>query len=223
MIDLIRVSVSERGSIALEANIWIAVAIAILVLFAAVLVRWLRDLMFRQNYEIDKIELGVGSGKVTIKPNHDVLQIAYRLWVELKTRKLGLLFEEENDVITEVYSSWYEFFKVTRELIKSVPVASIRRDKDTQLLVNLSIDVLNKAIRPHLTKWQARYRHWTDVELSKQGVRDIPPQELQKRYPNYQELVRELKSTNLKLVAYARILSEILQLGAASGQRKPAN
>jgi hypothetical protein len=175
--------------------------------------RWARDIAFRQQFEINEIELGVGSGKVKIKPNHDDLQIAYRLWVELKTRKLGLPFDEDHDVIADVYNSWYEFFKITRELIKAVPVAKIRSQRSTQVLVGISIDVLNKAIRPHLTRWQARYRHWIEVELRKQGG-DVPPQDFQKRYPEYGKLVSDLKATNARLVAYANLLAEIVQLGS---------
>jgi len=213
MVDLFRLSLSEGGSLTITANLWTAFAIALALVLTGFLFRWVRDLCFRQRFEIDEIEIGVGSNKVKIRPNHEDLQIAYRLWVELKTRKLGLLFEEDHDVIADVYSSWYDFFRITRELIKSVPVAKVRGAESTQLLVGLAIDVLNKSIRPHLTKWQARYRHWLEVELRREGSHDIPPQELQKRFPEYKALVAELKRTNAQLIAYARILSEVLELG----------
>src|SRR5258708_19966902 len=222
MIDLLRLSLDESGAITVVANAWVALALAAAIFLAAILFRWFRDFIFRQDFEINEIEIGVGCGKMKIRRNHDDLQIAYRLWVELKTRKLGLLFEEDYDVISEVYGSWYEFFRITRDLIKSVPVAKIRTHESTQALVGISIDVLNKCIRPHLTKWQARYRHWLEVELRREGGQDIPPQELQKRFPEYHQLVSELKYTNSQLVAYARILAEILQLGStATREAKP--
>jgi len=222
MNDLFRLSIGDNGSVAVVANIWFALAIAGVLAASVFLFRWVRDTLFRQDFEIDEIEIGTGSGKVKIKPNHEDLQIAYRLWVELRTRKLGLPFEEDHDVITEVYSSWYEFFRITRELIKAVPISKVRRQESTQLLVKISIDVLNKAIRPHLTKWQARYRHWIEMELRRQGGNDVPPQELQKRFPEYKQLVSELKNTNAQLVAYAKILAEILQLDPkANARTKP--
>ena len=213
MVDLFRLSVADSGSLTVTANLWIAIGVAVAVGLAAFLSRWVRDLFFRERFEIDELEIGVGSSKVKIKPNHEDLQIAYRLWVELKTRKLGLLFEEDHDVIVDVYNSWYDFFRITRELIKSVPVAKIRGQESTQMLVGISIDVLNKSIRPHLTKWQARYRHWLEVELRKEANNEVPPQELQKRFPEYLALVAELKHTNAQLVAYSKILADMLELG----------
>src|SRR5438105_7652093 len=170
MVDLFRLSVSDSGSLTVTANLWIALGVAVAIGLAAFLFRWVRDLFFRQRFEIDEVEIGVGSNKVRIKPNHEDLQTAYRLWVELKTRKLGLLFEEDHDVIVDVYNSWYDFFRITRELIKSLPVAKIRGQESTQMLVGISIDVLNKSIRPHLTKWQDRYSNWLVVVLIK-GVK----------------------------------------------------
>jgi len=35
--------------------------------------------------------------------------------------KEGLLFDEQDDAIFEVYDSWYELFKQMRELIKEIP------------------------------------------------------------------------------------------------------
>ena len=211
--DLFRLSIDQAGGITASADLWFVGVIATIAVVVLIAFPWISEHLFRRNFEIDEVEIGVGSHRVKIKPNHDDLQIAYRLWVELKTRKLGLLFEEDYDVIADVYSSWYDFFRITRELIKSVPIAKIRGEKSTQVLVGLSIDVLNRAIRPHLTKWNARYRHWLEVELRKQGGVDIPPQELQKRFPEYKTLVGELKQTNSQLVAYSRMLATILELG----------
>jgi hypothetical protein len=213
MTDLLRVSMTESGSLTVTANLWIALGIGAAVVIGPLAFKWVRNVLFREEFEIDEVEIGIGSNKVKIKPNHEDLQMAYRLWVELKTRKLGLPFDEENDVIADVYDSWYDFFRITRELIKSVPIAKIRNEESTQLLVGISIDVLNKSVRPHLTRWQARYRQWLETELKRGGGDDIPPQDLQKRFPAYKVLVVELQNTNSQLVAYSKILAEILELG----------
>ena len=84
---------------------------------------------FRRNvksYEINEAAIGIGSNRVTIKPNYQDMQIAYELWVELSTRKIGLPIDLDNDVIEEIYDSWYEFFKLTRELVKCIPISKIR-------------------------------------------------------------------------------------------------
>lgn len=211
--DIFRLSISNNGAAELQFNLWILLLAGGAIVVLSVAFRWLRNVVFRQNFEIDEIQLGVGPGKVKIRPNHDDLQMAYRLWIELRTRKLGLPFDEAHDVIAEIYDSWYEFFRITRELIKTIPVKRVRADEDTQLLVGLSIDVLNKAVRPHLTKWQARYRHWLGRELQRTENQDVSPQEIQRRFPEYKELVEDLKRTNAQLVSYAKVLARIVELG----------
>ena len=124
-----------------------------------------------KTYEIDEAEIGIGGEKVKIKPNYQDMQIAYRLWVELSTRKIGLAIDLDNDVVNEIYDSWYEFFKLTRELIKEIPVSKIRKDESTKELVRIAIEVLNEGIRPHLTKWQARFRKWYKIEIQREENR----------------------------------------------------
>jgi len=175
-----------------------------------------RFALFRRNYEINQIELGIGSGKVTLKPNNVDLDVAYKLWVELMTRKLGLPYDQEHDVIVEIYDSWYEFFRLTRELVKSIPVSRIVQNESTQTLVAISIDVLNKALRPHLTKWQSKYRHWYDKELNKPENALKSPQEIQKAFPEYKSLVEDITKTNHHLVAYAKVLSDLVEPGLHS-------
>ncbi len=83
----------------------------------------------------------------------------------------------DNDVIDEIYDSWYEFFGLTRELIKSIPVSRVRKDESTKELVSIAIEVLNKGIRTHLTKWQARFRKWYKMEIEKEENKKLSCQE----------------------------------------------
>ena len=162
-----------------------------------------------KTYEIDEAAIGIGNSKVIIKPNRQDMQIAYKLWVELSTRKIGLAIDLEHDVISEVYDSWYEFFQLTRELIKDIPISKIRKDKDTKELVRVAIAVLNEGVRPHLTKWQSRFRRWYNTEIERGEYTDLSPQEIQKKYPQYEQLAKELMEVNRKLIEYKRILSQL--------------
>lgn len=154
-----------------------------------------------RDFEIDEATLGVGSHRLKLTPNDTDRQIAFALWVELSTRKLGLPIDPENDVIHEIYSSWYSFFGVARELIKEVPVHKLRR-RDTMEVIDLSLRVLNDGIRPHLTKWQARYRHWYDRAARESA--NTPPQELQKSFPQADELAAELLEINRQLIEFRK-------------------
>ena len=84
-------------------------------------------------------------------------EVAYKLWVELSTRKLGLPIDLEHDVIVEIYTSWHEFFRVTRELFKEIAAGQLRNNKSSRDLVGLAIKVLNQEMRSHLTQWQTRF------------------------------------------------------------------
>ena len=160
-------------------------------------------------YEIDEAVIGIGDQKVKIKPNYQDMQIAYKLWVELSTRKIGLEIDLENDVVKEIFDSWYEFFKLTRELIKDIPVSKIRKDESTKELVRIAIEVLNEGLRPHLTKWQARFRKWYNIEIAREENRNLSPQDIQKKYPEYENLTKEMIEVNHQLIEYRKILRQL--------------
>ena len=150
-----------------------------------------------------------------MKPNTQDMQVAYKLWIELSTRKIGLPIDPDNDVVTEIYDSWYEFFQITRDLIKEVPVAKVRRNRSTRDLVRVAMDVLNVGMRPHLTKWQARFRQWHAAQLQVASNRDKPPQDLQREFPSYDELITDMQAVNIALISYRGIMGH-LATGATS-------
>lgn len=153
----------------------------------------------------------VGLGKVKIKPNNDTIKIAYQAWTELITRKVALPFEEENDVIVEIYNSWYSAFGILRELAKSIPAHKLRKDKNTKTLVNVMLNVLNNGLRPHLTKWQAKFRCWYNFEKEECAKERLSPQEIQRKYPEYEALIDDMKNVNNIMVKYAEWLQEIVE------------
>ncbi|KFC64430.1 hypothetical protein FF80_03052 [Devosia sp. LC5] len=169
------------------------------------LAAWLLPRLRRNELmEIDQTEIGIGESKIVFRPNNTDRQVAYAIWVELSTRKIGLPIDLDDDVIIEIYDSWYNYFSVTRDMIKTIAVSKVR-GASTRAIVNLSIDVLNEGLRPHLTKWQARFRHWHEKELEKKdksGVEVVDPQLMQKKFPQYEELKKELLEINKKLIFY---------------------
>jgi hypothetical protein len=152
-------------------------------------------------FTIDEAEFGFGDQKIKFKPNDLDRTVAYRIWVELSTRKIGLEIDPDHDVIDEIYDSWFTFFGVTRELIKEVPVSRVRNDSTTKI-IKLSISVLNEGLRPHLTKWQARFRRWYKVQLERDAEATLHPQDIQKSFPQYQELVSDMLEVNKRLIRY---------------------
>jgi hypothetical protein len=158
---------------------------------------------------LDRAEFGMGAGRVTLSPNYTDRQVAYQVWVEMSTRKIGLPIDLDDDVIAEIYDSWHSFFGVTRDLVKSIPVNRVS-DKCTKEIIDLSIEILNGGIRPHLTKWQARFRTWYEDKQKAPGAVYEEPQELQKRYPDFFALKDDMLSINDKLIAYRETMRKLV-------------
>ncbi len=191
-------------SLNLTASIWLLVILATLVIVVIVW-RLLTGGFALRNFEIDQADIGIGSQKFKFKPNLIDKQVAYAIWVELSTRKIGLPIDFDDDVIAEIYDSWHGFFTVTRDLVKGIPAQKFRKSS-TQKIIGLSIEVLNEGLRPHLTKWQARFRHWYDRELRNydngNGEEVLDPQGIQERFPKYGELKTDMERVNKSLMKY---------------------
>lgn len=205
-LDLFSFTLTKDWSVHLYLSPLPLIAIAIIVLMAWLGLRWFASYRL-SDFEIDGAEMGFGDYKVSFKPNDTDRQIAYSIWVELSTRKVGLPIEIEDDVISEIYDSWYSFFAVTRELIKDIPVSKVRGNS-TGKIIDLSIEVLNEGLRPHLTKWQARFRHWYEAQLEEK--KDVSPQDLQKKFPEYEALCSDLMTVNNRLIKYRMKMIELV-------------
>ena len=203
----------ENWSFSIDLGIPLIAFLGAVALFAAVL--RLVPFLSRSNVmEIDQAEIGVGDSKLSFRPNLTDRQVAYAIWVELSTRKIGLPIDLSDDVITEIYDSWYNYFSVTRELIKTVSVSKVR-NRSTRQIINLSIDVLNNGLRPHLTRWQARYRHWYQQQVERIDKNSdewtvLDPQGIQKKFPKYAELEDELLAVNAQLIAYRNAMQKLV-------------
>jgi len=207
--DLINVSTNDAYDLQIFINKY-TIALFLLGYFIyTIYIMCINKSITGKSFEIDGAEIGLRDQKIKLKPNYEDAQIAYKLWVELSTRKIGIPIDFENDVIFDIYNSWYEFFKITRELIKTIPISKIKKHDSTATLVNIAIDVLNEGLRPHLTLWQAKYRRWYLIESKKEETSSISPQELQRRFPEYDLLIRDMKDVNQKLIIYRERLKEI--------------
>jgi hypothetical protein len=188
------------------ANIgWIPSVIILLAILTYLM--WIR----RAKWDIQEQEINVFGQKVKIKPNFDVARIAHKAWTELSSRKAALLFEEDDDVVVEVYDSWYALFGEIRALVKEIPAEKIRTDPEVRKLIRLLIDTLNVGLRPHLTRYQSNFRKWFDTESKKEHKDGLyrSPQEIQRDFPRYIELVGDLKRINGELIIYAASLADI--------------
>lgn len=203
-IDLIRLSFDNDSMTAsLDISIWLVAAVVLILIGI-----WAIGFRLKR-YKLVKLNISLGKiGKAEFSPNEQDIQIAHKIWTELVTRKAALPLEPEHDVLVEVYDSWSALFKRVRELIADVPADLLRHEKSTQELVRISTATLNDGLRPHLTRWQARFRNW--YQSNEERLKEITPQELQREYPEYNELVLEMSKINEDLISYAKELKKIV-------------
>jgi hypothetical protein len=178
--------------------------------FVAVAVVWVCIQRKYKNYSATKIKLNMPfkTGSVEITPNYQEKLIAHQIWTELVTRKAALPFERDKDVIIEVYDSWYTLFGVVRNLIREIPIEKLHGAKKESIeqLTMIALNVLNDGLRPHLTQWQTKYRAWYD-EQDKAGV---SPQDIQKQYQHYDDLVTDIERVNGRLASFSDDLKKIV-------------
>jgi len=168
----------------------------------------IRLITHRKKYRVCsvKINLPFSLGNITYEPTEIDRIVAWKLYTQLKTRKAALIFDENYDVIDKIYDSLYELFQINRDLLMNLPLYEIERQPN---ISDLIFRVLNDGIRPHLTKWQLDFHKWWDNAVNNPDNKDKNPQDIQKCYPKYTELIKELKGMNLELNKYAEDLLNI--------------
>lgn len=204
--DIFSIVMSENFNVSIHVSPWVLLIAAVVVV--PILLWRFGFFQSSSKLELKSSQIGFGNGTLTYEVNDSDFQIAYSIWVELATRKLGIPIDLKNDVIVEVYDSWYSFFAVTRELIKTIPASKLKKN-DTKKIVSLLTDVLNEGIRPHLTTWQARFRHWYDVALRDESNNGKSPQEIQKQFPDYDTLSGDLQAVNKRITYYEEQLRKL--------------
>lgn len=208
--ELIRVTVnSKTPSITLESD-WIF----IIVIVAIIIILFLIKKLVEKNYKWQNLEVEIsGTPKIVYKVerNYENLYIANRIYIELTTRKAAILIDENKDNIDEIYKSWYSLFGIIRDEIKTVPGKYLKNHDSTKALIGLSRKILNEVLRPHLTEFQAKYRKWYEIENEKPENKILTPQEIQKKFPEFTELINSMKSVNLILIDYANELDKLIK------------
>ena len=199
--DLVRVSFSDGWNLTFEVSPWIVVPI---ILAIGVFFFWTKTKRFR----LVELDISLGNiGTAKFKPNRTDIQIAHKIWTELVTRKAALKIDPEHDVIVEVYDSWYALFQIVREQISEIPAELIRDEDSTKKLIEITTKSLNDGLRPHLTKWQSRFRNW--YKNQEHLLKKSSPQEVQKQFPDYAELLDDMIRVNQDLIGYAAELKKI--------------
>lgn len=204
----------------LDFNLKLLLIIALIIFVLYLVIRLLRSKYKNQIVKKDIVpvelsfEMGGLSTKYEIVRNYANIEIAYKIYIELITRKAAIEIDEENDVITEIYNSWYNLFKITRDELKNLTGDLLYENQKSSDLIKLAIDILNKGLRPHLTKYQAKFRKWFDEKLKEEEIKGAKtkktPQQIQREYPEYEDLIKSMKDVNTLLIEYSLQLKKLI-------------
>ena len=201
--DLFKLYFDENFNLIVQISIWLVVFVIVILLVYFLVIKNI------YRYNLVKLDIKLGNvGSAEFRPNKTDLQIAHKIWTELITRKAAIPIDKENDIIEEIYDWWYALFQKVREFISEIPAELIRKNKSTKEIVRIATQTLNEGLRPHLTMWQARFRTWSS--LKKDKMMDMTPQEFQKEYPQYKDLIDDLLKVNTQLMQYAAELKKII-------------
>ena len=148
----------------------------------------------------------IDNAEPTENTDKEIKKFANNIYIELITRKAGIPLEEDKDVIEEIYNSWYKLFCIIRDEIKSLPAKYLKDLSNPESAQGISMKILNDILRPHLTEHQAKFRNWLAKAKQDPQYSNLTPQELQKKYPDYEILFKSLKKTNEMLIESAERL-----------------
>jgi hypothetical protein len=208
--ELVRITFdSGKPSLNIESDWLILAAVSGLLMVTYTVVRY-----FSRWFNVHQLEVEISGSpcvKFKVERNYENLFIANRILIELTTRKAAIPIDENNDVIEEVYNSWYIIFGIIREEIKSVPGKYLKDHDPTTALIGLTRKILNEAMRPHLTEHQAKFRNWLEGAKKDPANASISPQELQKKYPDFTSLVASMKIVNTTLTNYSLELDKLIK------------
>ena len=157
------------------------------------------------NLKLTQITTDLGFGTATFEVDYSLRQTAYSIYIELTTRKIAMEYEEDKDVIVEVYDSWYKAFGIIRDYLRTANVESL----DEKFVIDIK-KILNDGLRLHLTNWQAKFRLWYKNALADNNNANLTPQEIQKKYEFYHDLVNDLVKTNKLLIQLSIGLHDIV-------------
>ncbi|HRG88041.1 MAG TPA: hypothetical protein PLW44_03415 [Chitinophagales bacterium] len=207
--EIVRIYYTNKPSLTIESD-WLIIAFCILVLILAFIINRYFPKFF--NWHEMEVEIsGSPKLKYKVKRNNDNLYIANRIHIELTTRKAAIPIDEKNDFIIEVYDSWYKLFNNIRDEIKTVPGNYLKDHDPTTALIGLTKKILNDALRPHLTEYQVKFRKWYDKAEKLEENKDLTPQEIQAKYPDFDNLVKSMKGVNKTLMDYANELDKLIK------------
>ncbi|MFF2432225.1 hypothetical protein [Streptomyces mirabilis] len=139
------------------------------------------------------------------EPDDAEQQAAWELYVELVTRVSVVPLREDEGSAREALTSMYVLFAIVRDILKRYGPGVAPPGASNQVSFGiLAITVLNRAVRPVLSKWHPRLTAW---ESSSPAGRSAVEHE--NTWQEIGALRTDLDSLRLVLLELAQVLGEV--------------
>ena len=164
-------------------------------------------------------ELGLGSqsrandikaGDPSTEGKLSARQIAHVVAVQLETHQISRGVDLKKDNLTKVYRAAYRMFQRIRDLMGELSADEFARGSQTKAIYENLKQILNGTLRTHLTEWPERYEEWRVRFARTKTGRKLSEREMQNRFPERAQLVRNLNQVAKKLKADARKLRKLI-------------
>lgn len=145
------------------------------------------------------IPFGIGSVEWEVDPVEQ--KAAWSLYIELVTRIAIQPLESDQGLLREALSSLYTLFGTTRQILKE---AGVVVGTSPRSVGGIAIVVLNKGLRPFLSKWHPALEKWEAERPSTTSRKQH-----EKNWSEEALLRNELESLQKELEKYAQALAKI--------------
>jgi hypothetical protein len=163
------------------------------------------DLMQSPPAKLSKVDTELDFGLVKLKAEwrEDPAQktVAWELYVELASRVSMQPLDLDDGLLREALGSLHALFATTRQILR---VAGPGAGAATGSVGAIALSVLNRALRPFLTKWHPRLAAW---EFTRRP--DVAPLDHERAWEQSVQLRGELERVRCGLIQYARGLAEV--------------
>jgi hypothetical protein len=168
--------------------------------------------MAKKKVKATKLTVGLpfNLGKLEFEPDEVQQRAAWELYVELSTRIAVQPLGPEEGLLREALSSLYSIFDATREILREAG-PSVAQGPNSFGAV--AIEVLNKGIRPFLTKWHPLLQAHEEKRSPEVSARDH--ERTWERAPEFRQEFVELQG---QMMIYAEALARIA--GVATDDEK---
>lgn len=157
----------------------------------------------KQKIKATKLTVGLPFNLGSLELQNDEVQqrAAWALYVELSTRIAVQPLGSEDGILREALTSLYNIFNITRQVLRE---AGPEIAKGSQSLGSISIDVLNKGLRPFLVKWHPILKNYEERKPS-----DITTVDHERAWEKAAELREELEQVRYQMTIYVSALAQI--------------